>query len=355
MAENNPYAEYASTQLYQDASGKGAMIGTAPVADQGTAAGNMGSISGPGGGTKKKKGKKEQVQEEDVDYLASLFDGEELSENFKFKAKTIFEAAINERVSVIEAHILEAAKELIEEQAEAAKEVIAESTANTANNLVEHIDGYLNYVVEEWMTENKVAVERGLRTEIAENFINGLKDLFESSFIDVPQEKYNVLDDIYEANEELQTNLNKMIKENIELKNEVTAHLCAEAFMRQASGLADTEIEKLAKLAEGVEFENVQQYERKVALLKESYFNRARTDMSRPSQNYQSYGQVPLTEDTGSYVGSSNTDPLMENIVNTLSLMNKNKPKVERAIPENSAASKVASLINPGLVKDNVI
>jgi len=194
MAENNPYAEYASTQLYQDALGKGAMIGAIPVANQGTAAGNMASISGPGGA--KKKGKKQQVQEEDVDYLASLFDGEELSENFKFKAKTIFEAAINERVSIIEAHILEAAKELIEEQAEAAKEVIAESTANTANNLVEHIDGYLNYVVEEWMTENKVAVERGLRTEIAENFINGLKDLFESSFIDVPQEKYNILDDI---------------------------------------------------------------------------------------------------------------------------------------------------------------
>jgi len=353
MAENNPYAEYASTQLYQDASGKGAMIGTAPIADQGTAAGNMSTISGPG--KAKKKGKKQQVQEEDVDYLASLFDGEELSEDFKFKAKTIFEAAINERVSVIEAHILEAAKELIQEQAEAAKEVIAESTANTANNLVEHIDGYLNYVVEEWMNENKVAVERGLRTEIAENFINGLKDLFESSFIDVPQEKYNILDDIYEANEELQNNLNKMIKENVELKNEVTAHLCAEAFMRQASGLADTEVEKLAKLAEGVEFENVQQYEKKVSLLKESYFNRASPSNNNVRSYSNSYNQVPLTEDAGSYVGSSNNDPMMESIVNTLSLMNKNKPKIERAIPENTPAAKVASLINPGLVKDNVI
>jgi hypothetical protein len=352
MAENNPYAEYASTQLYQDALGKGAMIGAIPVANQGTAAGNMASISGPGGA--KKKGKKQQVQEEDVDYLASLFDGEELSENFKFKAKTIFEAAINERVSIIEAHILEAAKELIEEQAEAAKEVIAESTANTANNLVEHIDGYLNYVVEEWMTENKVAVERGLRTEIAENFINGLKDLFESSFIDVPQEKYNILDDIYEANEELQNNLNKMIKENIDLKNEVTAHLCAEAFMRQASGLADTEVEKLAKLAEGVEFENVEQYEKKVALLKESYFNRAPSSTTKQTLSSQSFGQVPLTEDA-SFVGSNNSDPLMENVVNTLSLLNKNRPKVDRVIPENSSVARLASLINPNSVKDNNI
>lgn len=354
MAENNPYAEYASTQLYQDASGKGAMIGTTPVADQATAAGNMTSISGPGGGAKK-KGKKQQVQEEDVDYLASLFDGEELSEDFKFKAKTIFEAAINERVSVIEAHILEAAKELIEEQAEAAKEVIAETTANTSNNIIEHIDGYLNYVVEEWMNENKVAVERGLRTEIAENFINGLKDLFESSFIDVPQEKYNVLDDIYEANEELQNNLNKVIKENIELKNEVTAHLCAEAFMRQTSGLADTEIEKLAKLAEGVEFDNVEQYEKKVSLLKESYFNRASANISRPVQNTQSYGQVPLTEDSSSFVGSTSSDPLMENVVSTLSFLNKNRPKTDRVVPENSSVARLASLINPNIVKDNHI
>ena len=353
MAENNPYAEYASTQLYQDASGKGAMIGTVPVSDQATASGNMASISGPGG--TKKKGKKQQVQEEDVDYLASLFDGEDLTEDFKFKAKTIFEAAINERVSIIEAHILEAAKELIEEQAEAAKEVIIEATENTSNNIIEQIDGYLNYVVEEWMTENKVAVERGLRTEIAENFINGLKDLFESSFIDVPQEKYNILDDIYEANEELQNNLNKVLKENVELKNEVTAHLCAEAFMRQASGLADTEVEKLAKLAEGVEFENVQQYENKVALLKESYFNRASSNIKKSTQVSQSYGQVPLTEETGSFVSSSSGDSMMENVVNTLSLLNKNRPKVDRVVPENSSVARLASLINPNMVKDNNI
>jgi hypothetical protein len=353
MAENNPYAEYASTQLYQDASGKGAMIGTVPVSDQATASGNMTSISGPGG--TKKKGKKQQVQEEDVDYLASLFDGEDLTEDFKFKAKTIFEAAINERVSIIEAHILEAAKELIEEQAEAAKEVIIEATENTSINIIEQIDGYMNYVVEEWMTENKVAVERGLRTEIAENFINGLKDLFESSFIDVPQEKYNILDDIYEANEELQNNLNKVLKENVELKNEVTAHLCAEAFMRQASGLADTEVEKLAKLAEGVEFVNVQQYENKVALLKESYFNRASSNIKKSTQVSQSYGQVPLTEETGSFVSSSSGDSMMENVVNTLSLLNKNRPKVDRVVPENSSVARLASLINPNMVKDNNI
>jgi hypothetical protein len=345
MAENNPYAEYASTNLYQDASGKGAMIGTVPTT--GSPQENMSTLS------PKKKGKKKEVQEEDVDYLASLFDGEELSEEFKFKAKTIFEAAINERISMIEAHILEAAKEIIQEQSEAAKEVVLEATQANSNNLIEQIDGYLNYVVEEWMTENKVAVERGLRTEIAENFINGLKDLFETSFIDVPQEKYNILDDIYEANEELQNNLNKVLKENIELKNEVTAHLCAEAFMRQASGLADTEIEKLAKLSEGVEFENLEQYEKKIALLKESYFNRS--SVKTNNQYAQSYGQVPLTEDTGSIVSTGSNDPLMENVVNTLSFLNKNRPKVDRVIPENSSVARLASLINPNIVKDSNI
>jgi hypothetical protein len=350
MAENNPYAEYASTQLYQDASGKGAVIGTVPVGNN--AQGNMSSLSP---GAKKKTKKEQETQQEDVDYLESLFDGENLSEDFKFKAKTIFEAAINERISMIEAHILEAAKEIIQEQSEAAKEVVLEATQANSTNLVEHIDGYLTYVVEEWMNENKVAVERGLRTEIAENFINGLKDLFENSFIDVPQEKYNILDDIYEANEELQNNMNKVLKENIELKNEVTAHLCAEAFMRQASGLADTEVEKLAKLAEGVEFENVEQYEKKINLLKESYFHRASgNNQIRTNNSY--FGQVPLTEDSGSFVSTNNTsDPLMENVVNTLSFLNKNRPKVDRIIPENSSVARLASLINPNVIKDNNI
>ena len=356
MSKNNPYKEYSSPALYNDGTGRGAEINS-PIADPNVAMGNMKTLS-PTDLLKKKKNKKE-VQEEGIDYLEALFDGEELSEAFKEKAITIFEAAINERVTFLEAHILQAAKEIIQEQqqaafevvqesTQAAKEVVHESTDSTAENLVEHLDSYLDYVITEWMTENKVAVERGLRTEIAENFIHGLKELFESSFIDVPNEKYDVLDDLYDANGELQENVNSLIRDNIALKNEVNAHLCAEAFMQQAQGLADTQVERLAKLAEGIEFENVNQYTQKVALLRDSYFGNGARERATHQLSM-------LTEDAdGSFVGyNDNLDPMMQSVVNTLSLLQKNKPLVEKAIPEQN--QRLASLINPNIVKDNFI
>jgi len=354
MQANNPYAEYSSPQLYQDATGKGAVINP-PIADPTFAMRHQASLRPMGGQPTAMQPEQEddQLQEEGVDYLASLFDGENLSEDFKFKAKTIFEAAINEKVSILEAHIIQAAKEIIEEQSQAAKEVVLEATQQSQEGLIEHIDGYLNYVISEWMEQNKVAVERGLRTEIAENFINGLKDLFESSFIDVPQEKYNVLDDIYEANSELQESLNSAIKENIDLKNEINAHLCAEAFMQQASGLTDTQVEKLAKLSEGIEFESPEQYAQKVALLRESYFNSS-SNSTKFAANFGTT-QVPLTEEVEGN-GSVNTasSPMMESVMNTLSLMTKNQPKPSKAFDSPSSA-RLASLINKGVSQDNFI
>ena len=347
MAESNPYAEYSSTDLYNDGTGKGAVVAP-PISDPGVATGNQSTIAGAAAGGKKKK--KAQPAQESIDYLASLFDGEELSEDFKFKAKTIFEAAIAEKVEIIEAHILEAAKEIIEEQ-----------VVSNGNDLVEQVDSYLDYVISEWMTENQVAVERGLRTEIAENFIMGLKNLFENSFIDVPQEKYNVLDDLFEANGELQENVNTLIKQNMSLKNEIKAHMCAEAFMEETTGLAATQVEKLAKLSEGIEFESVEQYRNKVALLRESYFNRNAPQFARPEQQaytHQAYShQVPLTENTqsGSFVGDSTSqDPMMENIINTISMLQRNQPKVEKVHSTNNS-QRLSSLINPGIVKDNYI
>jgi len=344
MAESNPYAEYSSTDLYNDGTGKGAVVAP-PISDQSIAGSNQATIAGAGGGKKKKKAEKAQ---ESIDYLASLFDGEELSEDFKFKAKTIFEAAIAEKVAIIEAHILEAAKEIIEEQ-----------VVTNGHDLVEQVDSYLDYVISEWMTENQVAVERGLRTEIAENFIVGLKNLFENSFIDVPQEKYNVLDDLFEANGELQENVNSLIKQNMDLKNEIKAHMCAEAFMEESSGLAATQVEKLAKLSEGIEFESVDQYRNKVALLRESYFTK-RQFASAPQYNQQQVAQtqqVPLTEDvqSGSFVGDSNSaDPMMESIINTISMLQRNQPKAEK-VHSTQNSQRLASLINPGIVKDNYI
>ncbi|MFZ4597931.1 MAG: hypothetical protein ACOYNN_04730 [Terrimicrobiaceae bacterium] len=340
MPDNNPYAEFQSTKLYMDATGKGAKIAE-PVATNAVIPQYQKPLAQ----------QSQQVQEEQVDYLANLFDGENLSEDFKLKAATIFEAAINEKVSIIEAQIIEASKEIIEEQ----------TTAQHAN-LVEHVDGYLNYVISEWMEENKVAIERGLRTEIAENFMSGLKQLFETSFVSVPEDKYNLLDDLYAANAELQESTNNLIKENMSLKNEINARLCAEAFIEESAGLADTQVEKLAKLAEGIEFSNVDQYRQKVALLKESYFNGGVKEepkqvvqnkaVAAEPQQYASRMMTMLSEDTGSFVASDVDQPAMETLVNSLSALNKGKSK---KINENVAADRVRSLLNSGTVQDNFI
>ena len=342
MENNNPYNKNNPLQgLYQDALG-GQAYYAQPVADPNNAVIPQYQVPLAQQG-------QQQVQEEDVDYLASLFDGEELSEDFKKKAAVIFEAAINEKVSILEQHILEAAKEVIQEQ-----------TVTQQEALVEHVDGYLNYVISEWMEENKVAIERGLRTEIAENFIYGLKSLFESSFIDVPDEKYNILDDLYESNEDLQNNVNELIKENISLKNEITARLCAEAFIEQSQDLADTQVEKLAKLAEGIEFTNVEQYKEKVALLKESYFGSAASDNTQTTNSFSS-NQVSLNEDgSGSFVSSGEANPVMENIVNAITVINKNRParpmlKSPTDSPINSRIHEIMGNPNLGMSpKDNL-
>ena len=319
--QNNPYAEYSSPNLYMDATGKGAKIAE-PIADPKNAVIPQYQVPLA----------QQQVQEEDVDYLASLFDGEELSEAFKEKTKTIFEAAIHEKVSIIEQQILEAAKEVIEEQ-----------TVVQQESLVEHVDGYLNYVISEWMKENEVAIEKGLKTEIAENFIQGLKDLFESSFIDVPHEKYNVLDDLYNANSELQENLNNLIKENLNLKNEITARLCAEAFIEESQGLADTQVEKLAKLAEGIEFNDVNQYRQKVALLKESYFG---TNQNNNVDELSSTST--FLNESGSYVADiTSENPIMENVVNAISAINKRTPKPAfKPLNDNAVNTRIQSILN---------
>lgn len=204
----------------------------------------------------------EEVEFDVSDFANALFEGEDLSEDFKKKCIAIFEAAVNEKVSIMEEAMIEASKKIIEEQ-----------VASSVQTITEGVDKYLTYVCEEWMNENKLAVESGMKTEIVENFIYGLKELFENSFIDVPEEKYNVVDELFEANSELESKLNEQINENVNLKNQLIAHQCAEVFVESAKGLADTEVEKFASLAEGIEFDSVEQYKEKLSVLRESYFS----------------------------------------------------------------------------------
>ena len=208
----------------------------------------------------------EVTQEEEYDIeedVNALFGGEELSEEFKAKAKTIFEAAIGSKVG----HI----KETLESEY---AEKIAEATEDLKVSLQERIDSYLEYVAEEWLTENELAVEAGLKTEMTESFLGGMKSLFEEHYVTIPEEKYDVIESMVDKLDEMETKLNEQTKKNISL-NKRLAESVADSILESVSdGLASTQKEKLASLAESVEFESEEEYREKLQTLKESYFSR---------------------------------------------------------------------------------
>ena len=208
----------------------------------------------------------EVTQEEEYDIeedVNALFGGEELSEEFKAKAKTIFEAAIGSKVG----HI----KETLESEY---AEKIAEATEDLKVSLQERIDSYLEYVAEEWLTENELAVEAGLKTEMTESFLEGMKGLFEEHYVTIPEDKYDVLESMVDKLDDMETKLNEQIDKNINL-NKRLAESVADGILESVSeGLASTQKEKLASLAESVEFESEEEYREKLETLKESYFSR---------------------------------------------------------------------------------
>lgn len=195
---------------------------------------------------------------EDIDVL---FAGESLSEEFKTKATTIFEAAVVARAEEV---IAEAQAELAE-QFEEAVETIKEELASK-------IDDYLNYMVEEWMTENELAIESGLRSEIAEDFMASLHKVFVEHYIDIPAEKVDVVEELTAKVEELETAVNEQINKNVELSKELNEQKKIEAIYAACEGLTQTQVEKLKALAEGVEFSSEEEFAGKLSTLKESYF-----------------------------------------------------------------------------------
>jgi hypothetical protein len=252
-----------------DAEGKGFILQTKNPPAEGLAQMNMRTVQGPMGQVMQ-PGQEQaaQGQEEDEsseenlkEHLAALFANTNLSEDFVEKAKTIFVAAVNERANALAARINEAYK--VEYSA---------ALEGTVNELTEKVDDYLTYVVEEWINENKLQVERGIKVELAENFIFGLKKLFESNFIDVPNEKYDVLDELYTTIEEQNDKLNGAMNENINLKKKLLESAAVAVFAQETQGLAHTQIEKLANLAEGMEYDSADQFRNKIQILKESYF-----------------------------------------------------------------------------------
>jgi len=227
------------------------------------------------------KPKEEEVEKKEVDEstledrlssvdvsedVTALTQGEELSEEFKDKAATIFEAAVKSKL-----------RSEVERIEEAKTQEVAEEVNRVRDELTEKVDSYMNYVVEEWMKENEIAVERGLKGEIAEDFISGLKNLFTEHYIDVPDEKYDILGTQSEKIDELEAKLNEQIEKTADLKKSHDVLVRESVFAEVASDLADTEVEKFKSLAEDVEFNNEESFKEKLDTLKESYFPKATT------------------------------------------------------------------------------
>ena len=235
---------------------------------------------------------KEESKEVELDLSADVkalvSNDADLSEEFKDKAATIFETAVKTRIQE-QTKILEAQ---YEEKLSSEKETMKEA-------MVEKVDSYLNYVVEEWMKENELAVERGIRTEIAEDFITGLKDLFKEHYIDVPEEKYNVLDDLTNQNKKLEDKLNEQIAKNVDLSKEVSQSAKAKAIDEVASDLADTEKEKFEKMAENVEYDSADKFREKLETIKESYFPKQKIEETTSKDEVDSVAaNAPIESNT---------------------------------------------------------
>ena len=235
---------------------------------------------------------KEEASEMNIDLSddvkALVSTDADLSEEFKEKAATIFETAVKTRIQE-QVKVLESQYEV----------KLSKETETIKEAMVEKVDSYLNYVVEEWMKENELAVERGIRTEIAEDFITGLKDLFKEHYIDVPEEKYNVLDDLNNQNKKLEDKLNEQIAKNVDLSKEVSTSAKAKAIDEVASDLADTEKEKFEKMAENVEYDSADKFKEKLETIKESYFPKTKIEETASKDEVDSVAaNAPIESNT---------------------------------------------------------
>jgi len=256
----------------------------------------------------------EEVEEEEVvtetivnvdEDIEALLAGEELSEEFQEKAKTIFETAIRTKIAEV--------KSELQEQYEA---TIVEEVATVKSELTERIDAYLEYVADEWLSENQLAVEAGLKTEMTESFLSGMKSLFEEHYVTIPEEKYDVLDSMVEKLDEMEGKLNEQINKNIALTKRLSESTSDVIFADVTEGLAVTQKDKLAKLAENVEFDSEDTYREKLVTLRESYFPSNGSSVQRNETE-------TLTEGTETGHQEPAVTGMMESYLQTLSRVSK--------------------------------
>ena len=233
--------------------------------------------------------------EEDVQ---ALFEGEELSEEFQEKARTIFEAAIKTKVDEIKEDLQGAYESVLVEEIETIKE-----------GLTERLDAYLEYVADEWIQENALAVEHGLKTEMTESFLAGMKGLFEDHYVTIPEDRYDVIESMVDKLDEMEGKLNEQIERNVALNRRLAESVADVIFAEVAEGLALSQKDKLATLAENVEFESEADYREKLVTLKKSYFPENAAAQRDHSET--------ISEGT-SVAGQTSASPLMESYMDTL-------------------------------------
>jgi len=238
---------------------------------------------------------------DDVEALVQGEDG--LTEEFKEKASTIFQAAV-------QAKVLEEVNKKADEIETQLKEDQDKSSEGFKKEMTEKVDGYLTYVVEEWMKENELAIEKGIRSELVEDFMSGLKTLFAEHYIDIPEEKVDMVDDLFTKVEDLETSLDEEINRGVELQKELAQFKKDDAISEVTKDLADTETEKISKLAEGIEYENQEQYIEKLNVLKESYFPKSDAVTSEITETDETIevpdekAEVKLHEDMDHYTSA---------------------------------------------------
>ena len=247
-------------------------------------------------------------EEEEIEYsveddINALIEGEELSESFREKAATIFEAAINSKVKGIK-----------EELTASYEEKLIEEVASIKEELKDRVDSYLEYVADEWIAENQLAVESGLKEEMTESFISGMKSLFEEHYVTIPEEKYDVIESMVDKLDEMEGKLNEQIEKNVALNKRLAESVSDVVFAEVTDGLAQTQKDKLAGLVDNVEFESETAYREKLNTLKESYF---------PTKTAQRNTAENLTEETGSTDYTSSVTPSMEAYLKTLTRVSK--------------------------------
>ena len=243
---------------------------------------------------KKEMTAKDKVKDMDMkEDVAALTDGEDLSEEFKQKASTIFEAAVKAKL-VEEIEKLEGEYET----------KVDEKVSEVKEEIVDKVDAYLNYVVEEWMKENELAIEKGLRAEITEDFIGGLKSLFESHYINVPQEKYDVIEAQTAEIEKLKEEVNQTIEKNVELNQAIGQHVRQDIINDVSSDLAETESEKLKGLAESIEYKDAESFRTSVETLKNSYFPKAKASETESNEVAEQNAGADLSESMAAYTAA---------------------------------------------------